>query len=75
MIKSMETFHDANLTVINDPRDKIVNFIGEIDDIDREYGALYSTSDMTVFDRVVEQFQRFERDNELIFTHQFIINM
>ncbi len=41
----------------------------------REYGALYSTSDMTVFDRVVEQFQRFERKNELNFTHQFIIDM
>jgi hypothetical protein len=32
MIESIETFHDANLTVINDPRDEIVNFIGEIDD-------------------------------------------
>ncbi len=32
MIESMETFHDANLTVINDPRDEIVNFIGGIDD-------------------------------------------
>jgi hypothetical protein len=56
MIKSMETFHDANLNVINDPRDEIINFTGGIDDSDREYGALYSTSDMTVFDRVVEQF-------------------
>ena len=75
MIESMETFHDANLTVINDPRDEIVNFIGGIDDSDREYGALYSTSDMTVFDRVVEQVQRFKRKNELNFTHQFIIDM
>jgi hypothetical protein len=32
MIESMETFHDANLTVINDPRDEIVNFIGGIND-------------------------------------------
>ncbi len=32
MIESMETFHDANLTVINHPRDEIVNFIGGIDD-------------------------------------------
>jgi hypothetical protein len=41
----------------------------------REYGALYSTSDMTVFDSVVEQFQRFECDNVLNFTYQFIIDM
>ncbi len=41
----------------------------------REYGALYSTSDMTVFDRVVEQLQRFKCENELSFTHQFIIDM
>ena len=75
MIKSMEMFHDANLTVINDPRYEIVNFIGGIDDSDREYGALYSTSDMTVFDRVVKQFQRLERENKLNFTHQFIIDM
>jgi hypothetical protein len=41
----------------------------------REYGALYSTSDMIVFDRVVKHFQRFERKNELNFTYQFIIDM
>jgi hypothetical protein len=35
----------------------------------REYGALYSCSDMTVFDRVVKQFQRFEPENELNFTN------
>ena len=41
----------------------------------REYGALYSTSDMIVFDSVVEQFQRFERENVLKFTYQFTIDM
>ncbi len=34
----------------------------------REYKALYSTSDMIVFDRVVKHFQRFECENELNFT-------
>ncbi len=41
----------------------------------REYGALYSISNMTVFDRVVKQLQRFESKNDLNFTHQFIIHM
>jgi hypothetical protein len=32
MIDSTETFHDANLTVINDPMHEIINFIDGIND-------------------------------------------
>jgi hypothetical protein len=40
MIDSMANFHDENLTVINDPRDEIVQFIGGIDDSD-EGGKIF----------------------------------
>ncbi len=32
MIESIETSHDENLTVVNDPMHEIVRFIGGIDD-------------------------------------------
>jgi hypothetical protein len=51
------------------------NGIEDSVDSGREYGALYSSSDMTVFDRVVKQFRRFERENELNFTNQFMVDM
>ena len=41
----------------------------------REYGALYSTRDMILFDRTVEQFRMFERENDINSTYQFIIDM